>query len=260
MATAGIDSGSLVTKVVLLNQNEVVSHEALPTGVDAGDAIQKGMDNALEKAGISFQDVESIVCTGAGKKKNPFQSKQATEVMCDAKGVLHLYPNANGVIDIGGENCRVIKWDANGKVVDFALNDKCASGTGIFLDAMAKALRVKPEEMGELSLQATEDIEVTSMCSVFAESEVVSMIHRKTPKNNILKGIHKSIASRVCGLANRILLEGELIVVGGIAKNVGLVTVLKKLMDSAQLIVPEEPEILGALGAALLAREGEGLK
>lgn len=259
MTTAGIDVGSLTTKVVLLNQDRIMSHEVLPTGVNAGEASQKAMDTVLRNAGISFQDVECIVCTGAGKKKIPFKSKQATEVMCDARGAYHLYPKSDGVIDIGGENCRAIKCDAEGNVLDFALNDKCASGTGIFLDAMAKALRVKPEEMGELSLQATQDIEVTSMCSVFAESEVVSMIHRKTPKNDILKGIHKSIASRICGLANRIMLEGELVVVGGISRNIGLVAILKELMDS-ELIVPEEPEIVGALGAALLARKGEGLK
>ena len=254
MVTAGIDVGSLVTKVVLLNQDKIMSNEVLSTGVDIEGASRKAMDAALNKAGISLNDVESIVATGAGKKKVPFESDQSTEVMCDTKGALHLYPSIGGIIDIGGENCRAIKCDADGNVVDFALNDKCASGTGIFLDAMAKALRVKPEEMGELSLQSTQDIEVTSMCAVFAESEVVSMIHRKMPKYDILKGIHKSIASRIFGLANRILLEGKIIVIGGIAKNVGLVSILKELMDS-ELVVPEEPDIVGALGAALLARE-----
>jgi len=259
MITAGVDAGSLTTKVVLLNMDRIMSHKVIPTGVNASEAIQRAMDAVLEDASISFQDVESIVCTGAGKKKIPFESGRATEVMCDARGVRHLYPKADGVIDIGGENCRAVKCDAEGKVVDFALNDKCASGTGIFLDAMAKALRVKPEEMGELSLQATQDIEVTSMCSVFAESEVVSMIHRKVPKNDILKGIHRSIASRICGLANRILLTGEVVVMGGIARNIGVVTVLRELMGM-ELIVPEEPEIIGALGAALIAQQGRRLR
>jgi len=257
MITAGIDVGSLATKAVLLNEEKIISHEVLGTGIDIEEAVRKAMDQALDNAGISFEDVGSIVCTGAGKKKSPYESEEATEVMCDARGVLHLYPKVKGVIDIGGENCRVVKFDHEGNVIDFALNDKCASGTGIFLDAMAKALRVKPEEMGALSLQSTQDIEVTSMCAVFAESEVVSMIHRKMPKYDILKGIHKSIASRIYGLANRILLEGELVVVGGIAKNIGLVTILKELMNS-ELIVPEEPEIIGALGAALLAGERKG--
>ena len=254
MITAGIDAGSLSTKVVILNQNKIMAYEVLATGIDIGAAAQKAMDNVLEKAGISLQDVESIGSTGVGKKKIPFKSAQGTEVVCDAKGALYYYPKSNGVIDIGGENCRAIKFDAEGNVIDFALNDKCASGTGIFLDAMAKALRVKPEEMGELSLQSTEDIEVTSMCSVFAESEVVSMIHTKVPKNNILRGIHKSIASRVVGLANRILLAGNVVIIGGIAKNIGLVATLYELMNS-ELIVPEKPEVVGALGAALLARE-----
>ncbi len=259
MITAGIDVGSLATKVVLLNENQLMSHEVSGTGVDATEAVKKAMDTALEKAGISFKDIESLVSTGAGKKKVPFESAQATEIICDTKGVSHVYPGVNGVIDIGAENCRVIKCDQEGNIIDFALNDKCASGTGIFLDAMAKALRVKPEEMGELSLQATQDIEVTSMCSVFAESEVVSMIHRMVPKNDILKGIHRSIASRICGQANRILLEGQLVVMGGIAQNLGLITILKELMGS-ELIVPDEPEVIGALGAALLAGEGEKKK
>jgi predicted CoA-substrate-specific enzyme activase len=254
MITAGIDAGSLTTKVLILNQDKIMAYEVLATGVDIEGAAQKAMDTVLERAGISLQDIESIGSTGAGKKKVPYKTVQGTEVMSDTKGALYFYPKSNGVIDIGGENCRAIKFDTEGNIVDFALNDKCASGTGIFLDAMAKALRVKPEEMGELSLQSTEDIEVTSMCSVFAESEVVSMIHRKVPKNNILRGIHKSIASRVVGLANRILLEGNLVIIGGIARNIGLVTTLNELMNS-ELSVPEEPEIVGALGAALLARE-----
>ncbi|MFH2012402.1 MAG: acyl-CoA dehydratase activase [Pseudomonadota bacterium] len=255
MITAGIDVGSLTTKVVILNQDKIMAYEVLASSVDIEGTTQKAMNAVLEKADISLKDVESIACTGAGKKKIPYQSKELTEIMCDAKGTLHLYPKVNGVIDIGGEHCRAIKCDTEGNVIDFALNDKCASGTGIFLDAMAKALRVKPEEMGELSLQATEDIEVTSMCSVFAESEVVTMIHKKVSKNNILRGIHKSIASRVVGLANRILLEGDVVIIGGIAKNVGLLENLDELMNS-NLIVPEKPEIVGALGAALLAREG----
>ena len=257
MITAGIDVGSLATKAVLLDQDRIMSYDVLGTGVNAKEATEKAMDSVLKKAGIAFEDIASIVCTGAGKKKVPYESRQATEVVCDASGARHLFPDANGVIDIGAESCRAIKFDSQGNIIDFALNDKCASGTGIFLDAMAKALRVKPEEMGDLSLQSTQDIEVTSMCSVFAESEVVSMIHRKVPKNDILKGIHKSIASRIYGLTNRILLEGNLIIMGGIAGNTGLITILRELMNS-QLIVPEEPEIIGALGAALLAREKEG--
>ena len=257
MITAGIDIGSLATKVVLLNEDKIISYGVLGTGVNVGEAAEKTMEKTLGNAGVSFEDVGAIVCTGAGKKKSPYKSEEATEVMCDARGVLHLYPQAQGVIDIGGENCRAVKFDPEGNIIDFTLNDKCASGTGIFLDAMAKALRVKPEEMGELSLQSTQDIEVTSMCAVFAESEVVSMIHRKMPKYDILKGIHKSIASRIYGLANRILLEGQIVVVGGIAKNIGLVTILSELMAS-ELTIPDEPEIIGALGAALLAQEKEG--
>ena len=255
MVTAGIDAGALTTKVVLLKAGRVISRAVLPTGVDVAMAARKGIEIALKDARIAFEEIKSIMCTGAGKKKISFKAEQLTEIMCDASGARYLYPDANGVIDIGAESCRAIKFDRRGNVVDFAMNDKCASGTGIFLNAMAKALRVKPEDMGELSLQSTRDVEVTSMCSVFAESEVVSMIHGKVPRNDILKGIHKSIASRICGLANRTKLEGKVIIIGGIAGNIGLVTVLRELMD-CELSVPEEPELVGAIGAALLAKKG----
>jgi len=256
MITAGIDIGSLSTKIILLNQNKIISHAVHPTGVTPEEAVQKAMDKVLQKSGLSSSDIKSTFTTGIGKKKITYESGQATEIICDTKGSLYLYPDIKGIIDIGAETCRAIKCDTEGNIIDFTLNDKCASGTGIFLQSMAKALRVKPEEMGELSLKATQDIEVTSMCAVFAESEVVSLIHRKTPKNDILKGIHKSIASRIYGLANRITLEDDIIVIGGIAKNKGLLLLLEELMN-IKLKVPEEPEIVGALGAAILAKEKE---
>jgi len=254
MVTVGIDVGSLSTKVVLLNNDKVVSYAIYPTGVNTEAAVDQAMESAMEKAGISSKDKPFFVATGAGKKKIAPEKQQATEVICDTIGSLHINPKVTGIIDIGGETCRAIKCDLKGNIIDFAMNDKCASGTGIFLDAMAKALRVKPEEMGDISMKSDKDIEVTSMCAVFAESEVVSMIHRKVPKHDILKGIHKSIASRIYGLTNRILLEGEIIATGGIANNIGVVSILNELMNT-RLNVPKNPEIVGAIGAAILAKE-----
>jgi predicted CoA-substrate-specific enzyme activase len=194
-----------------------------------------------------------------GKKEATFVAGQATEVMCDAKGAQYLFPQVRGIIDIGAESCRVIECDQKGNVVDFVLNDKCAAGTGIFLDSMAKALEVKPEEMGELSLKSMQDVNITSMCAVFAESEVVSLIHRKVDKVDILKGIHKSIASRICGLANRLRMEGEIAVLGGVAKNIGVITSLEEILR-LKLAVPPNPQIVSALGAAFIAREGVRLQ
>jgi len=253
MITAGIDIGSLTAKAVILEDSKILSSSLSLTGDSSNEAAIGVMEEAIKKAGLSSGSVEYIVSTGAGKKEVALTSEQATEVMCDAKGVQLLYPQVGGVIDIGAESCRAIKCD-QGNVVDFAMNDKCAAGTGIFLDAMAKALEVKPEEMGELSLRSRQDINITSMCAVFAESEVVSLIHRKADKVDILKGIHKSIATRVYGLANRIRIEGDTVVIGGIAKNMGLIAFLEEMMKR-KVVVPRAPQIVGALGAAIIARE-----
>jgi len=251
--TAGIDIGSLTAKAVILEDGKILSSSLSLTGDSSSEAANRVMEEAIKKAGLSSGSVQYIVSTGAGKKEAAITSEQATEVICDAKGVQFLYPQVGGVIDIGAESCRAIKCN-QGNVVDFALNDKCAAGTGIFLDAMAKALEVKPEEMGELSLKSTQDINITSMCAVFAESEVVSLIHRRVDKVDILKGIHKSVATRVYGLANRIRIEGDTVVIGGIAKNMGLIAFLEEMMKR-KVVVPRDPQIVGALGAAIIARE-----
>jgi predicted CoA-substrate-specific enzyme activase len=215
------------------------------------------MDDALTKAGITMNEVDSVISTGAGKKEVTFAQGQVTEVMCEAKGALFLYPTARGVLDLGGESTRAVKLDATGKVVDFALNDKCAAGTGIFLDAMAKVMGVEIEKMGPLSLESTQEVNITSTCVVFAESEVVSQVHRQTPKIDILRGIHKSIASRVYGLVSRIGVAENTVVVGGLARNVGVIACLEEMMKQ-KVIIPDNPHLVPALGAALIAAERAG--
>lgn len=257
MITAGLDVGSLMTKAVVLQDGKMVGWSVASTGDSSSQAAESVLKEALKQAGLSPDHVD-VVATGAGKNEVSFAKEQATDVECLAKGVHFLYPDIKGVIDVGGESTRVLKLDERGMVVDFALNDRCAAGTGVFLDAMAKVMGVKVEEMGPLSLQSTADVNITSTCVVFAESEVVSQVHRQTPKKDILRGIHKSIATRVYGMASRIGLKGgQNMVLGGLAKNTGMVACLEEMMQE-NLNVPDNPQIVAALGAAIIATEKRG--
>ncbi|MFH1436322.1 MAG: acyl-CoA dehydratase activase [Pseudomonadota bacterium] len=253
----GLDVGSLWTKAVVLRGGEVVGWSVALTGERSSRAAEKALKKALEPVGASMGDVAAVVATGAGKKEVSFARQQAAEVVCLAKGAARLCPGARGVIDMGGESTRVVKMDEAGSVMDYALNDKCAAGTGVFLDAMAKVLKVGVEEMGPLSLESDADVNITSTCVAFAESEVVSLIHRQTPKRDILRGIHRSIATRVFGMVNRIGLEGTKAAVGGLSLNTGIVACLEDMIKD-KLTIPENPQIASALGAALIAAGLEG--
>ncbi|MFH2007062.1 MAG: acyl-CoA dehydratase activase [bacterium] len=255
MLHAGLDIGSLWTKAAVLADGELAGWHVMPTGESSRDAALAALEAALAplKAGVS--DVVSVVATGAGKGHAALASRPATEVLCAARGSAYLHPEARGVIDIGGESTRVVKLDEHGEVLEFAKNDKCASGTGIFLDAMAKLMGVGLDELGPLSLTSTQDVHITSTCVVFAESEVVSQVHRQTPKHDILRGIHRSIAVRVHGLVNRVELDGRAVLaIGGLARNSGILRCLEELM-ACTLTVPDQPQIVTALGAALIASD-----
>jgi predicted CoA-substrate-specific enzyme activase len=259
MITAGLDIGALTTKAVVLRDGQIVGASVISTGDSSSDAAQSALQDALKQAGLSDKDIEATAATGAGKREVSFAQEQATDVICAARGIQFLHPEAKGVIDMGGESTRVLKLDDAGKVVDFALNDKCAAGTGVFLDAIGKVMGVAVDEMGPLSLESEADINITSTCVVFAESEVVSQVHRQTPKKDIVRGIHKSIATRVYGLVSRVGLDGNSMAIGGLAKNRGIVACLEELM-SDELKVPEHPQVVAALGAALIAAEKGGAR
>jgi predicted CoA-substrate-specific enzyme activase len=252
MMYAGLDVGALWTKAVVLREGALAGWGVVPTGDSSRKAAEEALKEALKPIGAAIGDLKGVAATGAGKKEVKLAAEQATEIMCAARGAAFLHPEARGVVDMGGESTRAVKLDETGGVVDYALNDKCAAGTGVFLDAMAKVMGVKVEDMGPLSLQSTADVAITSMCVAFAESEVVSQVHRQTPKKDILRGIHRSIATRVFGLVSRAGLEGGSLAIGGLALNPGIVACLEDLMKR-KLIVPENPMIVCALGAALIA-------
>lgn len=252
MIVAGVDVGSLSTKVVILEDNRILSTNVLATGDESVIMAQKSVEEALKTTPISFEQLENIVATGYSRRSVHFAKQSKSEMLCHARGAYWLFPSARTVIDIGAESSKVTRLDNKGGVENFAGNDKCAAGTGIFLDAMAKAMEVPIEEIGELSLKHNKKARISSMCAVFAESEVVSHVHSGTPRNDILAGIHESIAERIFGMSNRVGVRSDVVMTGGVAKNIGMVKALEEKLGE-KIYVPEDPRIIGALGAALIA-------
>jgi predicted CoA-substrate-specific enzyme activase len=251
LMVAGIDAGAKATKAVILNGNKVLSHAFTLTGFDQKGAAHHALEEALSSAESSIDLLERIIATGVGRKAVQGAVKQVTEVAADAKGVISLLPNARTIVDMGAEEARVIKCDQTGRVVDFAMNEKCAAGVGAFVETMARALELKPEEMGQASLQSCKTIPLNSQCVVFAESEVVTLMHGKTDRKDIARAVHDAIASRVCSLIRSVGIDQQVVFVGGLARNVGLVDSIRRNLG-VDLLVPENPEYVGALGAALM--------
>ena len=254
MITAGIDMGSKNIKVVILKDGEMIGKGLVLAGFDSRKSAEEAFSLALETAGIKMEDVNNIVATGAGRKHAPYTEKDITEVGGNAKGVLRMYPMARTVIDVGAEEGRAIRCNEAGKVVDFALNEKCAAGAGAFTESMSRALEVTLEELGKMSLESDQEIPMNAQCAVFAESEVVSLLHAKTPKKDISKAVHDAIASRIISLVRKVGFEPDVVLIGGVAYNVGFVDSLKRGLE-CDVIVPDDPQYFGAYGAALAAME-----
>ncbi len=254
MITAGIDCGSKNVKVVILKDKEIAGKSMVLAGIDTGAAVEKAYTNALEAASINRDQVEKVFATGAGVKECKFAQGEITEVGADARGIIHLFPNVRTVIDVGAEEGKAIKVDANGKVVDFSINEKCAAGAGAFTEAMARALEVSIEELGPLSLKSTQAIPMNAQCTVFAESEVVTLLHKKTSKADMARAIHDAISDRITSMVRRVGIENDIALIGGVSRNVGFV---KSLNDDlkTEVIIPGDPEFVTALGAAVVAAE-----
>ena len=252
MYFAGVDIGSTMTKVVIMDE-EVIASIIGPTGAEHRRLAYRVMEEALERANLSFDEVSYIVATGYGRINVPFADKQITEISCHAKGVSSLFPTVRVAIDIGGQDAKGIKI-SDGRVIDFVMNDKCAAGTGRFLEVIAEALGLKLEELGEISMKATSKVNISSTCTVFAEQEVVSRIADGAGIEDIVAGIHEAIASRVYRMAERLKIERDVVITGGVAKNIGVVKAMQEYLGFPAL-VPEEPLLTGARGAALLGKE-----
>ena len=250
---AGIDIGSTMTKVVILG-DEIIATVIGPTGVEQRRLANKVMEKALSRAGIPFEDITYIVSTGYGRINVPFADKQVTEISCHAKGVSHLFPAARTVIDIGGQDSKAIRIDESGRTKDFVMNDKCAAGSGRFVEIIADCLAVPLEEMGTVSLKSKNPAGISSICTIWAQQEVTAGQAEGRPIPDLVAGVHRSLADRVVRMARRIPLEKEIVLTGGGAKNVGLVAAVSHMLQTA-LLVPGEPLITGALGAASLGRD-----
>lgn len=256
MIFAGLDIGSVSTKVVFISkEKKLLYYEILRTGSNSKKAAEKCMQSVLSKAKISFEDITNLIATGYGRKIVPFKSDEISEISCHAKGAHFLFPDTKTVIDIGGQDSKAIRLDENGEAVDFNMNDKCAAGTGRFLEEMAKALDTTVENLGKLSLRFKKNLVISSMCTVFAESEVVSLLSENESREDIARALHNAIADRVLSLAHKVRLTNAITISGGVAKNIGVVESLKSKIPNMVVYIPEEPQIVGALGAALIAHD-----
>ncbi|MEW6073720.1 MAG: acyl-CoA dehydratase activase [Planctomycetota bacterium] len=254
MITAGVDCGAKNVKVVVLEDGEVRGKALVLAGMDTGAAAAEALRRALQAARIGRDRVARIVATGAGREESRLSDAAVTEVGADARAMAHLAPAVRTVIDVGAEEGRAIRVDGAGRVVDFAINEKCAAGAGAFTEAMARALEVPIEELGELSMKSTQAIPMNAQCAVFAESEVVGLVHKKTPKPDMARAIHDAIADRITSMARRVGIEERIALVGGVARNVGFVRSLREDLQTDLVLFPD-PEFVGAIGAALVAAD-----
>ena len=255
MIVAGIDVGGKNLHIVIKKDGQIFGKATGPTGIKKAEAVEQLYDEVLKKAGLTRKDVERVVATGSAAKRVAFANGTIPDVAADARGVIKLFPTARTVIDVGAEEGRAIKVSPEGKVLDFAINEKCAAGTGTFVEAMSRALEVSVDEMSKITLQSTQTLSTNAQCAVFGESEVVSLIHQKTPKPDIARAVMNAIAGRVGSVARIVGLDKDVVMVGGLAKNAGFVDSLKKTIEM-DVLVPEDPDFVGALGAAEAALAG----
>lgn len=250
---AGVDIGSLTAKTVIVGLDcRIASYKVIQGKIVDESAAIASLEQALENAQLTRVEIGFLVTTGYGRNMVSFGDKNITEISCHARGAQFLFPGVRTVIDIGGQDSKVITLNGEGSVVNFAMNDKCAAGTGRFLEVMAHALEVPLEEMGVLSLKAEDPALISSICTVFAESEVISLTAQGRSKLDIIAGIHEAIARRMHSLVNQVGVVAPVVISGGVAKNAGVVRALERLLET-EIILPPEPQIVGALGAALFA-------
>lgn len=259
MITAGIDMGGKTIKVVIMKDNKVIAKNIALGGFDQRASAEKVFNETLAQANMQRNDIEHISVTGIGRKEiimhPPISAdKEVTEVTAAGKGSVYLFPSVRTVIDVGAEEGRAIRCDAAGKVIDFAINEKCAAGAGSFSEAMSRALEIPLEQMGELSLTSQQVVPMNAQCAVFAESEVVSLVHAKVPKPDIAKAVNDAIASRIASMTRRIGMEKDVLLIGGVSKNKGFVKSLRENLQT-DIITTPDCEFVGAIGTALIAEK-----
>lgn len=252
MIAAGIDIGSITAKAAVIEDGRLIAVHTLPTGYNARQAGEDVFEAVVCSIGMDPTRIDAIVATGYGRNSVSFARKTVTEITCHAAGVYFLNPSVRTIIDIGGQDSKAILLDDRGKVRDFAMNDKCAAGTGRFLEVMARALHAEIEEFGRLSLKAEMPAAISSLCTVFAESEVISLISKGEARENIVAGIHESIAGRIGAMLNRMKWIPPVMMTGGVARNIGILKALEAKLGT-EILVTDYAQVTGAIGAALIA-------
>ncbi|MFN3384366.1 MAG: acyl-CoA dehydratase activase [Archaeoglobaceae archaeon] len=251
MISAGIDVGSLTAKCVLLSDSKILAYKVTRVKPKIEESAREVFEETLKIANVRREEVLSVFSTGYGRSRVEFADKAVTEITCHAVGASFLVPSVRTVIDIGGQDSKVIAVE-NGKVIEFVMNDKCSAGTGRFLEVMANALHLKLEELGSIAMKAEKKIMISSTCTVFAESEVISYLSSGEKIEEIVAGICDAIASRIVAMATRVGVKEDVVLTGGVAKNLGVKKAIEEKLGTL-VKVPEEPQIVGALGAAVLA-------
>jgi predicted CoA-substrate-specific enzyme activase len=254
MITVGIDVGSITTKGAILDGDRLMGVSLRNTGFQAGRTGLALYEALLSENGVSSSDIQGVIATGYGRKNIQFADRSVTEITCHGFGGHFLDPEVRTIIDIGGQDSKVIALDDSGKVTDFVMNDKCAAGTGRFIEVMAGALEVSLDRFGRLSLSADQPATISSLCTVFAESEVISLIAQGETRENIVAGIHEAIARRVAAMATRVGMQPPVMMTGGVAKNAGVVNALEKRIGQPILVLPQA-QVTGAIGAAIIAQK-----
>ena len=252
MFVAGVDVGAATAKAVILDDETLIGFSVIPTGYDVAAAANEVIEKALGKASITIGDLVHVISTGYGRHAVDFSNKAITEIICHAKGVSRTVPQARTVIDIGGQDSKVIAIGEDDIVSNFVMNDKCAAGTGRFLEVMAGVLCVDINEMGPVSMKAIEPCSISSTCTVFAESEMITLRSQGRTRENIIAGIHKAMSHRVAIMGKSVGFRNKVVFTGGVAKNIGIKKALEEEIK-CDITIPEEPQIMGALGAALMA-------
>ena len=251
MISVGIDVGAKNIKIIVLRDKEVIGKGLVLSGFEANQNAMNLFEQIFSDANVSRDEIDSITTTGSGRREIDFSTHSVTDVTAATKGVKLLHPEVRTVIDVGAEEGRGIRCDENGKIIDFAINEKCAAGSGAFTEAMSRALEIPIEEFGPLSLQSDKEIPMNAQCAVFAESEVVSLMHAKTEKKDIAKAINDAIAARISSMVRKVGFEKEIAVVGGVAYNVGFIRSINKHLE-VEVIVPDNPEYICAYGTATI--------
>jgi predicted CoA-substrate-specific enzyme activase len=254
MIVGGIDIGSSTAKALILEDNKIISTSIIRTGPDVVETANRVIEEALNVIGLSLKDLEYIVSTGYGRINVPFAQKNITEITCHARGIVAVFPKVRTILDMGGQDCKIIQCDEQGNVLNFLMNEKCSAGTGRYLERIAAALKTPIEDIGHLSLQTVENpVRISSYCTVFAQGDVISLLRQGKHKNDILAGVCDSLAERTQILIKKLGLIEDFSICGGIAKNIGIVKRLERNLFIKANIAPE-PQIIGALGAAFFAK------